>query len=114
MPDGFEYDPEKVRGFAEIFNTAASQMQSVQEYMNQPAAKPEDFGKSWKQQATEFQEYMTALATDVSGLVEHLTQIGAKLNEGSDAAQSFDDATANTLASIAQTPADVSAAGDEK
>jgi uncharacterized protein YukE len=109
MPDGFEYDPDKVRDFAAVFSTAASQMQTIQAELNVPAATPEDFGKSWGKYGKDHQTQMAAIAADVAGFAEHLTQLSTRLNETTDVTQNFNESAAAALQKIAQSPADLSA-----
>jgi len=88
--DGFEYDPQAVRGFAEVFNQAKAQLEQVKATAAQTSAHAADFGKSWADYGTKFETYMKAIADDLGNLATHLGEIGVQLNQGTDLAVQSD------------------------
>lgn len=84
MGSGFEYDADAVRGFAAVFAEAQRQVEQVRTTLGATSAKASDFGRSWQDEGGEFEEYMAALAADLSNLATHLGSINAKLNVGTD------------------------------
>ncbi|CRK59972.1 hypothetical protein [Alloactinosynnema sp. L-07] len=98
---GFDYDPEAVRGFAEVFADAQQQVTQIQADMGQTTAKAADFGKSWAQKyGTQFEQYMAALAADLANLATHLGEINAKLNQGTDLTVESDSSGYTSLKTI--------------
>lgn len=81
---GFDYDPEAVRGFAEVFAEAAKEVELVKTSLGTTTAKKADFGRSWGDEGGQFEQYMAALAADLTHLGTHLGEISAKLNQGTD------------------------------
>lgn len=81
---GFDFDPEAVRGFAEVFATAQAQVTSIQSQLGTTTAKAADFGKSFTQHGAQFEQYMAALAADLAHLATHLGEVHGKLNQGTE------------------------------
>jgi uncharacterized protein YukE len=81
---GFEFNPEAVRGYAEVFAQAGEQVAQLKTMTGQTAAKADDFGKSWTEHGTKFVESMQMLAEDLGNLATHLGEINAKLMQGTD------------------------------
>lgn len=84
MGNGFEYDPEAVRGFAEVFNQAKIQVEQLKGTVGNTTAKAADFGRSWGDEGAEFERHITALADDLTNLATHLGNIHANLMHGTD------------------------------
>lgn len=84
MSDGFEYNPEAMRAFAEVFNQASAQMAEVQATVGQTSAKAGDFGRAWEEQGTNFDKYMAAIAEDLGKLSTHLAEVGGQIAQGAD------------------------------
>lgn len=84
MSDGFEYNPEAMRAFAEVFNQASAQMAEVQATVGQTSAKAGDFGRAWEEQGTDFDKYMAAIAEDLGKLAAHLGEVGGQIAAGAD------------------------------
>ena len=84
MSDGFEYNPEAIRAFAEVFNQASAQMAEVQATVGQTSAKAGDFGRAWEDQGTNFEKYMAAISEDLGKLSTHLAEVGGQLTQGTD------------------------------
>ena len=84
MSDGFEYNPEAMRAFAEVFNQASAQMAEVQATVGQTSATAGDFGRSWEEQGTNFDKYMAAIAADLGKLSTHLAEVGGQIAQGAD------------------------------
>lgn len=82
--DGFQYDAESVRGFAEVFNQAKAQVDQVRATVGQTTAHAADFGKSWQDHGTKFETYMKAIADDLANLATHLGEIHDNLMKGTD------------------------------
>lgn len=84
MSDGFEYDPEAMRAFAEVFNQAGAQMAEVAATVGQTSAKAGDFGRAWAEQGAGFEKYMAAIAEDLGKLSTHLAEVGGQIAQGAD------------------------------
>lgn len=84
MSDGFEYNPEAMRAFAEVFNQASAQMAEVQATVGQTSAKAGDFGRAWEEQGANFEQYMAAIAEDLGKLSTHLAEVGGQIAQGAD------------------------------
>ncbi|WP_143229633.1 WXG100 family type VII secretion target [Actinophytocola xanthii] len=84
MPEGFEYDPEAIRAFAEVFNQASKQVEQIRATVGETSATTADFGNSWQQRGTDFESHMAAIAQDLGNLATHLGQVGAQLTQGTD------------------------------
>lgn len=84
MSDGFEYNPEAMRAFAEVFNQAGAQMAEVQATVGQTSAKSGDFGRAWEEQGAKFEKYMAAIAEDLGKLSTHLAEVGGQIAQGAD------------------------------
>ncbi|WP_436492348.1 hypothetical protein [Actinokineospora sp. HUAS TT18] len=98
---GFDFDPDAVRGFAEVFADAQQQVTQIQAEMAQTTAKAADFGKSWAQKfGTQYDQYMASLAADLANLATHLGEISAKLNQGTDLTVESDSSGYKSLKTI--------------
>jgi len=84
MSDGFEYNPEAMRAFAEVFSLASTQMGEVQATVGQTSAKAGDFGRAWEEHGSEFESHMAAIAADLGKLATHLGELGGALTQGAD------------------------------
>jgi uncharacterized protein YukE len=84
MPAGFEYDPEAIRAFAEVFEQASSQVEQLTATLGQTSAKAADFGNSWGQHGGDFETHIAALVEDLANLSTHLGEVAAQLNQGTD------------------------------
>ena len=84
MPAGFEYDPEAIRAYAEVFEQASTQLERVTATLADTSAKPADFGTSWAERGTDFESHVAALAEDLGNLTTGLAEVAAKLNQGTD------------------------------
>jgi len=81
---GFDYNPEAVRGFAEVFNQAKIQVDQIKGTLADTTAKAADFGRSWNNEGTEFEKYIKAMSDDLANLSTNLGNIGANLMQGTD------------------------------
>jgi uncharacterized protein YukE len=81
---GFDYDPEAVRSFAEVFNQAKSQVEQLKGRLANSTAKADDFGNSWGSEGAEFERHMQAIAEDLTNLAAGLGNIHANLMQGTD------------------------------
>jgi uncharacterized protein YukE len=81
---GFDYNPDAVRGFAEVFNQAKIQVDQIKGNLANTTAKAADFGRSWGAEGAEFEKYIKAMADDLTNLATHLGNIGANLMQGTD------------------------------
>ncbi len=81
---GFDYEPEAVRGFAEVFNQAKVQVEQIKGSLADTTAKAADFGRSWNAEGSEFEKYIKAMADDLTNLATNLGNIGANLMQGTD------------------------------
>jgi len=84
MPEGFEYDPEAIRAFAQVFAQASSQLEQVKATVGDTSAKAADFGKSWGDHGRDFEKYLAAIAEDLTNLGKHLGEVGTQLTQGTD------------------------------
>jgi uncharacterized protein YukE len=84
MSDGFEYNPEAMRAFAEVFNQAGAQMVEVQATVGETTASAGDFGRAWEEQGANFDKYMAAIAADLGTLATRLAEVGGQLAQGAD------------------------------
>lgn len=84
MSDGFEYNPEAIRAFAEVFDQSGAQIAEVQATAGQTSAKAGDFGRAWEDRGAKFEKYMAAIAEDLGKLSTHLTEVGGQLAQGTD------------------------------
>lgn len=84
MSDGFEYNPEAMRAFAEVFNQASAQMAEVRATVGETSATAGDFGRAWEEQGANFDTYMAAIAADLGELSAHLAEVGGQLAQGAD------------------------------
>lgn len=84
MPEGFDYDPAAIRAFAEVFSMASTQVDEVRASVGQTSAKAADFGNSWTDKGTEFEQNMAMLAEDLGALARHLGDVAGQLNQGTD------------------------------
>ena len=84
MPEGFEYDPEAIRAFAEVFNQASAQVEQIRATLGQTSAKAADFGNSWEHHGGDFETWMAAVAEDLTNLSAHLGEVGGQLMQGTD------------------------------
>jgi uncharacterized protein YukE len=99
---GFDYNPEAVRGFAEVFNQAKLQVDQIKGTVADTTAKAADFGKSWTEQGAEFEKYMKAVADDLANLSTHLGNIGANLMQGTDLVVNADTTAYQNIKSVDQ------------
>jgi len=81
---GFDYNPDAVRGFAEVFNQAKIQVEQVKGTLADTTAKAADFGRSWGAEGAEFEKYIKAMADDLTNLATNLGNIHANLMQGTD------------------------------
>lgn len=81
---GFDYNPEAVRGFAEVFNQAKIQVDQIKGNLANTTAKAPDFGRSWSAEGAEFEKYIKGMADDLTNLATHLGNIHANLMQGTD------------------------------
>jgi uncharacterized protein YukE len=84
MSDGFEYNPEAIRTFAEVFNQAGAQLAEVRSTLGQTTADAGDFGRAWEDRGARFEKYMAAIAEDLGKLSTHLAEVGGQLSQGTD------------------------------
>jgi uncharacterized protein YukE len=98
--NGFEYDPEAVRGFAEVFNQAKIQVEQIKGTVADTTAKADDFGNAWSAEGGEFERYMQAIAEDLGNLAAHLGNIGANLMQGTDLVVNADTAAYQNIRTI--------------
>jgi uncharacterized protein YukE len=84
MPEGFEYDPEAIRAFAEVFDQASTQLEQVRATLGDTTAKAADFGTSWGEHGTKFESYIAALTEDLANLTTGLAAVAGQLNQGTD------------------------------
>ncbi len=84
MPEGFEYDPEAIRAFAQVFAQASSQLEQVKATVGDTSAKAADFGHSWGDHGRDFEKYLAAIAEDLTNLGKHLGEVGTQLSRGTD------------------------------
>jgi uncharacterized protein YukE len=87
---GFDYNPEAVRGFAEVFNQAKVQVEQMKGILGDTSAKAPDFGRSWGAEGAEFEKNMKKLADDLTNLAEDFGNIHANLMQGTDLVVSTD------------------------
>lgn len=99
---GFDYNPEAVRGFAEVFNQAKVQVDQIKGTVSDTTAKAADFGRSWTAEGAEFDKYMKALADDLVNLATHLGNIHANLMQGTDLVVNADTSAYQNIKSIEQ------------
>lgn len=81
---GFDYDPEAVRAFAEVFNQAKAQVEQLKGRLGQKTAKADDFGNSWDAEGAEFEQSWQLIADDLTNLATGLGDIHANLMQGTD------------------------------
>jgi uncharacterized protein YukE len=81
---GFDFNPEAVRGFAEVFNQAKIQVDQIKGTLANTTAKAPDFGRSWQAEGGEFEKYIKAMSDDLTNLAAHLGNIHANLMQGTD------------------------------
>jgi uncharacterized protein YukE len=84
MSDGFEYNPEAMRAFAEVFAQASAQMAEVGATVGQTSTSAGDFGRAWEEQGTDFGRYMAAIAEDLGKLSTHLAEVGGQIAQGAE------------------------------
>jgi len=97
---GFDYNPDAVRGFAEVFNQAKIQIEQVRGTLGATTAKAADFGRSWAAEGGEFEAYMKALADDLTNLAANLGNIHANLMQGTDLVVNADTTAYQNIKSI--------------
>lgn len=100
MSDGFEYNPEAIRAFADVFNLASSQIGEVQATVGETSAKAGDFGRAWEDHGSKFESYMAAVAADLGKLATHLGEIGGQLMQGTDLAVQADTSGLQNVTAI--------------
>lgn len=84
MSEGFEYNPEAIRAYAEVFNQASAQMAEVRSTFGATTADAGDFGRAWEDRGANFEEYMAAIAEDLGKLSTHLAEVGGQLSRGTE------------------------------
>jgi uncharacterized protein YukE len=102
MSDGFEYNPEAMREFAEVFDQAGAQMAEVGATVGQPSAAAGDFGRAWEERGANFEKYMAAIAEDLGKLSTHLAEVGGQIAQGAEMTVQA-DATGLTMVEAVQT-----------
>lgn len=100
MPGGFEYDPEAIRAFAEVFTQASTQLEQVRATLGDTSATAADFGNSWGEHGANFETYMGALAEDLGNLATDLAGVAGQLNQGTDLIVSADTSGLRNLTAI--------------
>ena len=100
MPEGFEYDPEAIRAFAEVFDQASTQLEQVRATLTDTSANAADFGDSWAEHGARFESYVTALSEDLGNLVTDLAAVAGQLNQGTDLIVSADTSGLRDLTAI--------------
>ena len=97
---GFDYNPEAVRGFAEVFNQAKTQVEQVRGTLGDTTAKASDFGRSWAADGGKFEKYIQALVEDLGNLATNLGNIHANLMQGTDLVVNADTSAYQNISSI--------------
>lgn len=97
---GFDYNPEAVRGFADVFNQAKIQVEQIKGTVTATSAKAPDFGRSWTAEGAEFEKHINAIAADLTNLANNLGNIHANLMQGTDLVVTADTAAYQNIKSI--------------
>ncbi|HEV2780708.1 MAG TPA: hypothetical protein VGX25_15065 [Actinophytocola sp.] len=97
---GFDYNPDAVRGFAEVFNQAKIQIEQVKGTLGSTTAKAADFGRSWTAEGGQFEQYIQALVQDLGNLATNLGNIHANLMQGTDLVVNADTSAYQNIKSI--------------
>lgn len=99
---GFDFNPDAVRGFAEVFNQAKQQVDQIKANVANTTAKAPDFGKAWASQGGEFEAGMKALSDDLANLSTHLNNIYANLMHGTHLTVNADSSGFSNIKTIEQ------------
>ena len=84
MPEGFDYDPNAIRAYAEVLSQASAQVEQVKATLGDTSAKAADFGSTWGDHGADFEKYMGMLVDDLGKLGEHLGGVAGQLGRGTD------------------------------
>lgn len=84
MPEGFDYDPNAIRAYAEVLSQASAQVEQVQSTLGDTSAKAADFGSTWGDHGAAFEKYMGMLVDDLGKLGEHLGGVAGQLGRGTE------------------------------
>jgi uncharacterized protein YukE len=84
MAGDMEVDPAAIQAFATFLADAKGQLEQVKARFGEPNATAEHFGRSWKDEGTEYAKSFGMLAPDLGALSTLLDQVSAQLTAGAD------------------------------
>lgn len=97
-----KYDKDAIAAFADVFEAAREQIETIRSDMMKPELTEAEFGESWHDEGTEFVRQFERIELDLGDLTDVLEHMRDAMTESAEHMSSTDDASRVRLDAVQQ------------
>jgi uncharacterized protein YukE len=97
-----KYDKDAIAAFADVFEAAREQVETIRSELMKPELTEAEFGESWHDQGTEFVRQFERIELDLGDLADVLEHMRDAMTESAEHMASTDDASRVRLDAVQQ------------
>lgn len=97
-----KYDKDAIAAFADVFEAAREQIETIRSDMMKPELSEAEFGESWRDEGTEFVRQFERIELDLGDLADVLEHMRDAMTESAEHMSSTDDASRVRLDAVPQ------------